>query len=55
MNFVVVPFSRARVSSPANWRFWGMLAWHKIGVGPLLVWFTRPLRARASIALAAAR
>lgn len=55
MNFVVVPFSRAHVSSPANWRFWGMLAWHMIGVGPPLVWFTRPLRARATIALATAR
>jgi hypothetical protein len=55
MNFVVVPLSHARVSSPANWRFWGTLAWHTTGVGPPLVWFTRPLRERASIALAAAR
>jgi hypothetical protein len=27
-----------------------MLAWHMIGVGPPLVWFTRPVRATAALA-----
>jgi hypothetical protein len=53
MNFGVIPLSHARMSSPANWRFWGMLAWHMIGVGPPLVWFTRPLKARAPATLTA--
>jgi len=50
MSFVVVPLSQARPSSPATWRWWGMLAWHMIGVGPPLVWFTRPVRAPATLA-----
>jgi hypothetical protein len=50
MNFAVIPLSQARQSSPATWRFWGMLAWHMIGVGPPLVWFTRPVRAAAALA-----
>ncbi len=50
MNFAVVPLSQAHQSSPATWRFWGMLAWHMIGVGPPLVWFTRPVRATAALA-----
>jgi hypothetical protein len=52
MDFVVIPFSQAKQSPPNNWRFWGMLAWHMIGVGPPLVWFTRPRPARAAAALA---
>ncbi len=50
MNYAVVPLSQAHQSSASNWRFWGMLAWHMIGVGPPLVWFTRPLRATATLA-----
>jgi len=50
MDFAVIPLSQARQSPPTNWRFWGMLAWHMIGVGPPLVWFTRPVRAAATFA-----
>ncbi len=54
MNYAVVPLSQARQSSATSWRFWGMLAWHMIGVGPPLVWFTRPRAARRAAALAPA-
>jgi hypothetical protein len=50
MDFVVIPLSQAKQSPPTSWRFWGMLAWHMIGVGPPLVWFTRPARATAALA-----
>jgi hypothetical protein len=50
MTFVVIPLSQAKPGSPTTWRWWGMLAWHMIGVGPPLVWFTRPVRAVASLA-----
>ena len=37
MDFVVLRVSRATPTSIANWRFWAMLAWHAVGVGPPLV------------------
>jgi hypothetical protein len=50
MTFAVIPLSQAKPGSPTTWRWWGMLAWHMIGVGPPLVWFTRPVRATAALA-----
>ena len=54
MDFVVIPLSQARQLPPTTWRFWGQLVWHMIGVGPALVWFTRPLASREAVRLATA-
>jgi hypothetical protein len=37
MDFVVLRVSRATPTPVANWRFWAMLAWHAVGVGPPIV------------------
>ena len=52
MSFVVMPLSRGTPSSPLAWRFYGMLAWHMIGVGPPIVFLTERAPAR-QLALAA--
>ena len=40
MDFVVMPLSRATATPPDSWRFYGMLAWHILGVGPPIVLLT---------------
>jgi len=37
MDFIVIPLSAARFTSPANWQFWLQLGWHMVGLGPPLV------------------
>jgi hypothetical protein len=37
MDFVVIPLSAARFTSPANWQFWLQFGWHVVGLGPPLV------------------
>jgi hypothetical protein len=49
MDFVVMPLSHATPTPPSSWRFYGMLAWHILGVGPPIVLLTEraPARDRA--------
>lgn len=48
MNYVVIALSRATVTSATKWQFWSQLAWHMVGVGPVIVALTESYRARAA-------
>jgi hypothetical protein len=47
MDLVVIPFTRSKPMAPSNKLFYVQLAWHMIGLGPTIVWITRPRRAPA--------
>jgi hypothetical protein len=49
MNFVIIPLSRATPQSPASWRFYGMIAWHMVGVGLPIVMLTERAPAHAPL------
>jgi hypothetical protein len=46
MDFVVIPLSHAGQQSPASWRFYGMVAWHMVGIGLPIVMLTERAPAR---------
>ncbi len=52
MDFVVIPLSHAGQQSPASWRFYGMVAWHMIGIGLPIVLLTERAPARAPVLVA---
>jgi uncharacterized membrane protein YagU involved in acid resistance len=53
MDFIIIPLSHAGQQSPASWRFYGMVAWHMVGVGVPIVMLTE--RAPVRVPVLAAR